>query len=314
MTVPLELYQKFLENIPDAAMVVNPAGKIVVANHQVQPMLGYTPKELVGKNLSILIPAGKKRDHTQLVKSFFHNPISRPMGSGLDLSVLRKGGEKMAVDIMLNPIEVEGKPLVLLMLHEMPQQEQESHSLQEQEEELDHRVRGRTAELKLSSESLMQEIAARERAADMLLALNQAAVSMQSATNPQDMFLAVSDELKKIDLDCVVFALNQESTHLSLEHMSFSPRLIRTVEKLSGVQAKDFSFSIAKTEPIRRVILTLETVFDDNVGNSIKALLPQKLASMADKVVALLNIPNTINAPLIVSGELIGLFSIPSTI
>lgn len=66
--------------LPDAVIVIDEAGQIVFANALVYGLLGYTPDELDGRDLNILLPGRYRARHTELVASFRKRHGSTPLG------------------------------------------------------------------------------------------------------------------------------------------------------------------------------------------------------------------------------------------
>lgn len=139
----------FLDAAPDAIVVVDTRGHIVVVNGLTERMFGYTRDELLGRTVEQLVPLRSRAAHVQHRSSYFHEPRTRPMGGGRELAGLRKDRSEFPVEISLSPLETaEGTLLVLAAIRDISERKlvetRLRSSLEEKEvllKEIHHRVK-----------------------------------------------------------------------------------------------------------------------------------------------------------------------------
>jgi PAS domain S-box-containing protein len=98
-------YRGLLEAAPDAMVVVNTAGEIVLLNVQAEKQLGYSRDELVGQKVTNIIPEGfAERLIADDLRSAA-DALAQQIGTGIELIARRKDGSEFPIEIMLSPLE-----------------------------------------------------------------------------------------------------------------------------------------------------------------------------------------------------------------
>jgi PAS domain S-box-containing protein len=97
-----------LDVSPDALVMVDQAGRIVLVNSQVEALFGYSRSELEGLPLEVLLPERFHAAHLLHRERYAAAPRIRPMGAGLELYGRRKDGTQVPVDISLSPLTLGG--------------------------------------------------------------------------------------------------------------------------------------------------------------------------------------------------------------
>ncbi len=129
-------FQALLESAPDAMVVVDRSGTVVMVNGQAERLSGYARSELVGQPVEILVPVLFRDRHLGHREGYFSAPAARPMGAGLELHVRRRDGTEFAAEISLSPLETPEGLLVTAAIRDVTSRRQAEESIRQ----LSHRL------------------------------------------------------------------------------------------------------------------------------------------------------------------------------
>lgn len=157
-------FSDLFEFSPDAIVITDRDGLIVQANRQVAAVFGWTPAELVGQPVEVLMPVNLRVGHPQLRERYLQSALPRAMGSGRsDLLGLRKDGSAFPVDISLSPMQTPEGLLVAAAVRDVTERQhilkelRTAHDVVERERaQLAIRVAERTEELERANQKLVQ--------------------------------------------------------------------------------------------------------------------------------------------------------------
>jgi PAS domain S-box-containing protein len=138
-------YRALLEAAPDAMVVVNQAGEIVLVNVQAENQFGYSRHQLVGQQVKDIIPEGFAERLIADGTRSAAEALAQQIGTGIELSGRRKDGSKFPIEIMLSPLESTEGILVTAAIRDVTERNRSE----------EHLVKT-VGELKRSNEELQQ--------------------------------------------------------------------------------------------------------------------------------------------------------------
>ncbi|XZE18192.1 ATP-binding protein [Pirellulaceae bacterium SH449] len=126
-----EQFRLVVESTPNAMLMVNQAGEVVLVNKQTQRLFGYREEELLGRSFDELLPLRLRANHATSRQAFFANPQSRLVGSGIESLACRADGSEFPVEIGLTPVETRNGMLVLVAIVDITERKRAEEARQE---------------------------------------------------------------------------------------------------------------------------------------------------------------------------------------
>ncbi len=117
-------FKDLLESSPDALVIVNRDGEIVLVNSQAVNLFGWRREELLGRKIELLMPEGFDRIHPGYRNDYFEQPCVRVMGLGHGLSARRKDGTVFPVEISLSPLETDEGTWVMSAIRDISERKE----------------------------------------------------------------------------------------------------------------------------------------------------------------------------------------------
>lgn len=265
-----EKFRLAVEAAPNAMIMVDSEGKMILANRQTETMFQYSRKELIGEPIEILVPNRFQKSHPGQRGSFFSNPKTRSMGAGRELFGKRKDSSEVAIEIGLNPIETSEGIYVLASIIDITERKKTEALIASQEAALEasrmksqflanmsHEIRTPMNGI-IGMTELLSFTALDSQQADYAETIRRSAESLLTIIN--DILDFSKIEAGKLDL---------ESEELDLD------QLMRDVERVFSVLAEKKGITLFSNRPVlhrkfRGDSGRILQVLNNLLGNAIK--------------------------------------------
>ena len=281
----LRLHGEIMENLAEGVYLVRVSDVVIVyTNATFHEMFGYGPDEMVGKHASIVNAPTEK------------SPIET---ADEIMAVLRKTGVWRGE---VHNIRKDGTPFWCYA----------------NVSTFDHPEYGRIlvavhtdiTERKQAEEDLRRSLEETARGQRLLLALSQAAQTIQRARTPDEVYESIWSELAALGYTATVFALTDDGERLSARHVTFDSKVLRVAEKLTGLSAEDYSFPLVPDGFYHRILSGGEAIFSDPAAEPIAEALPARVRPLAARLAAVLGLEQAIYVPLSAGGKPHGLLTV----
>ena len=136
-------FRSIVEGAPNAMLVANREGKIVLVNRRTEELFGYTREELFIQSIEMLMPLRYREQHPAKVRNFFENPRNRSIDAKGDLYGQRKDGSEFPLELGLAYIQEGEQTLALASVIEISKRK-----------ELENELAGKLDELARSNRDL----------------------------------------------------------------------------------------------------------------------------------------------------------------
>jgi len=112
-------FRGLMEFAPDAIVIVDEKGEMILVNSQAEVVFGYGREELIGKPMEILVPSRYRTSHSKHVSEFIQKGISRKMAIPTELFAIRRDGIEIPVEILLSPLAMPDEHLTIAAIRDM---------------------------------------------------------------------------------------------------------------------------------------------------------------------------------------------------
>ncbi|MBI5947997.1 MAG: CHASE3 domain-containing protein [Chloroflexi bacterium] len=124
-----------LATAPDAIITIGASGIVESFNPAAERMFGYAPGEVIGKNVSKLMPPPHRDEHDSYLRNYLETGVAKLIGSGREVTGLRKDGTTFPLDLAVGVTQVGGKPVFSGILRDVSERKAAEEALRTATEE-----------------------------------------------------------------------------------------------------------------------------------------------------------------------------------
>lgn len=282
-------FQKVVQAAPNAIVLVNRQGVIMLVNPQATALFGYSEQELIGQSVDILIPESIRPRHAAHIESFFNNPQTRYMGSGRDLIGVQKDGTQIPIEAGLNPIQIDNQLMVLTTIVDISERRaQEELRMKKEAAEAAYQAKGEL--LAIASHDLKNPLSAIAGLADIMLQMKKADpnASSQDTEFLQTIYDASRHMSEVVKGILENEGLEQQGFRLNIEKVDVSElcaELIRFNEQAANKKDIQIVAEIAPGIVLDIDRTRLREAFDNYISNAIKYSPPGRVVTVSLSII-----------------------------
>jgi PAS domain S-box-containing protein len=249
-----------VDQSPDGVLIVDREGVIFFANATAVKMIGSTGSDLIGTSVDAFLPESLRTAHAEHRRTYANRPSQRPMGSGLDLTLLRCDGSELAVEVSLSPLQHDDQPFVIAAIRDVSERTENQRRLAAAHEQLS--LSGERARIGRDLHDLvLQHLYG--------MGLTVQAIAQSANDETCERLDAIIDDVDRIisEVRTIVFTLGTSSQHGSLG------------QELADVMAQ--SSRVLGFTPALRLEGPVESVINDEIRIEMVASMREALGNVA---------------------------------
>ena len=181
---PSSILQSIVETAIDGIFLIDTSGIILMANAAAHKLFGYGPDELLGRDITLLMPSPHRENHDKYVHNYLSTGIKKIIGIGREIEGLRKDGTLFPARLGVSEIILKGQHYFTGIIQDLTEVKKIETELVKLNQELEKIVSERTIELQDAINRLL----------DTNLLLNQ---SIEKHKTYEIALVSTRDELKK---------------------------------------------------------------------------------------------------------------------
>ena len=147
----------------DGIITIDERGIVETINPAGAKIFGYQPNEVIGQNISMLMPSPYHEEHDDYIKRYKKTGKKRIIGIGREVQGKRKDGHIFPFRLSVSELNLDNKKIYTGIIHDLSKQKAAEEKLKILNRELEKRVEDRTEELNDTVNRLLKEVQERKQ-------------------------------------------------------------------------------------------------------------------------------------------------------
>jgi two-component system sensor kinase FixL len=150
------LLQAIIQNAIDGIITIDDRGRVESINPAACKLFLYEPQEVIGNNVSMLMPPPDKEQHDEYIARYQRTHEPHIIGTGREVIGLRKDGTRFPFRLAVSEVQYSGRKIFTGFIHDLSLQKEAEEQLKGYAIHLEELVEERTVSLRYSLEELQQ--------------------------------------------------------------------------------------------------------------------------------------------------------------
>jgi two-component system sensor kinase FixL len=278
--------RSILATVPDAMVIIDEQGIILSFSAAAEKMFGYAESEVVGENVSMLMPSPDRERHDGYLENYRRTGVRKIIGIGRVTTGRRRDGNTFPMEVSVGEAWVEGKRTFTGFVHDITQRQQVQLRLQDLQSELAHV--GRVSEMGTLASSLAHEL---NQPLTAIASYSEGLADLLAGDMDADKVVLARETLKEVASEAVrageiVRRMRDFMSHGQTEHRTENlPQLITEANALALVGSREHGIDVQvsldqNAEAVFVDRVQVQQVLLNLIRNAIEAMIDSPIRSL----------------------------------
>lgn len=278
--------RSILATVPDAMIIIDENGIILSFSAAAEKMFGYGETEIVGENVSMLMPSPDRERHDGYLKNYRDTGIRKIIGIGRVTTARRRDGNTFPIELSIGESSVAGKRVFTGFIHDITAQRETDVRLQDLQAELAHV--GRVTEMATLASSLAHEL---NQPLTAIASYSQGANDLLAGAPGDEQLKLAREAMREAAAEAIrageiVRRMRDFMSHGETERrIENVPKLITEANALALVGSREHGIDVqVRLDPVAECVLVdrvqIQQVLLNLIRNAIDAMMESPIRSL----------------------------------